>query len=197
MSNSSRKISYFNTLIFTIIAGIVSLLLLAALFFEVLAKWKVFIITVEVGIFLIIGICIWQIIANESLLDKYRKAKNFNIDFTTCPDYYISKMVDDKTICSNEYIVEDEYHNKKLMKVYPADNAAKNEVYPLPNTHVSTFTDSFNPSEKFDSAYIQGANDLNDTQAKCGAVLGQNTTYKPFSKIPWVGVKSRCASFAS
>lgn len=197
MSNSSRKISYFNTLIFTIIAGILSLLLLAALFFDVLAQWKVFIITIEVGIFLIIGFCIWQIVANEALLDKYKKAKNFDVDFTTCPDYYITKMVDNKTICSNEYIVEDEYRNKQIMKIYPADNEAKNEVYPLPNTHTTSYTDSSKPSEKFESGYIQGSTELKDTAGRCGAVLGQNTNYKLYSTIPWVGVRARCASFAS
>lgn len=197
MSDSSRKISYYNTLIFTIIAGVVSLLLLAALFFDVLKKWKIFIITVEVGIFLIIGICIWQIFANEILLDKYKKAKNFEIDFTQCPDYYVSRMVNNATICSNEYVVEDEFRNKRIMKIYPADNPSKNEVYPLPKLHLSNFTDSAKPSDKFDSAFIQTATDLKDTQAKCSAVLGQEDKYKAFSNIPWVSVRSRCATYAS
>lgn len=197
MSHSSRKISYFNTLIFTIIAGIVSLLLLAALFFNVLTKWKVSIITVEIGIFMIIGFSIWQIIANEALLDKYRRAKNFDIDFTQCPDYYISTMIDNKTICSNEYIIEDEFKNKKLMKIYPADNPSKNESYPLPKFHTSAFKDSSKPTDKFDSTYIQTASDLRDTQAKCSAVLGLENNYNLYSKIPWVGVKARCETYAS
>jgi hypothetical protein len=196
MSNQTRKVSYFNTLIFTIIAGIVSLMLLAALFFEVLKPWKVFIITVEIGIFCIIGLCIYQIIANEALLDKYRRASNFNIDFTQCPDYYVSKNINGLNVCSNEYVDQDEYHNKRIMKIYPADDPSKNMMYPLPRIHIPTYANSSNPNEKFDSSYIETATDLKNNEAKCNAILGQNPSYKSFSTLPWEGVKSRCESYA-
>lgn len=198
MSEQTKKISYFNTLIFTIISGIVSLLLLAALFFDVFKDYMTFIITVEIGIFLVIGWSIWQIVSNEKRLEELRKKKNFTIDFTQCPDYYISRVVDGVTICSNEYIVEDQYRNKRLMKIYPADDISKNISYPLPKLHSNIYNkQTSRPVDKFDSTAIDSAGDLPDVQKKCGAVLGMNNTYKDYTQIPWVGVRARCESYAT
>uniref|UniRef100_A0A6C0BEE3 Uncharacterized protein n=1 Tax=viral metagenome TaxID=1070528 RepID=A0A6C0BEE3_9ZZZZ len=195
-SSPSKSISYYNTLIFTIISGIISLLLLIALFFDIFKDYITFIITVEVGIFIIIGGCIWAIIANEQLIDKYKQAKNFNIDFTTCPDYFIQRNEGGKNICSNEYITEDEYKNKFLTKIYPVDNIDKNEMYPLPKLHVHSYVDSTKPYDKYDSSIIETATDLKETRDKCAAVLGQNINYKLYSAMPWTSAIARCESFA-
>ena len=70
MSGSDPKIkSYFNTLIFTIISGIFSLVLIATLFFDMFKKYIPFIVTVEIGLFLIIGYCIYKIYNNEQKKD--------------------------------------------------------------------------------------------------------------------------------
>jgi hypothetical protein len=83
-----------------------------------------------------------------------------------------------------------------ILKIYPADNPSKNEVYPLPQIHTSSFVDSSKPMDKFDSLYISSATDLKDTSEKCGAVLGLNNNYKAYSNIPWLGVRERCESFS-
>lgn len=191
--SGNDKVSYFNTLIFTIIASIVSLLLLAALFFEIFKDYMIFIVTVEVGIFCIIGWCIYKIVSNANTLDKYKQQANFKIDFTPCPDYYVGKGVDGQTICSNEYIVEDEYHNKRIMKIYPADDQLNS--YPLPNLHVPTYYNDAKPIEKYDSTLIASAQDLQTTRDKCGAILGLKENYKVYSKLPLLGTQERCAQF--
>lgn len=197
MSDSNRKISYFNTLIFTIFSGVVSLILLAALYFDMLSSWRAFIITIEIGIFVIIGVCIWQIFVNEALLEKYKRAANYNIDFAQCPDYYIKRHDNEKTICSNEYVVQGADNKKYIMKIYPVDNPTKNEVYPLPKYHVNSFNDSAKPEDKFDATIIQGDTTLPSTKDKCHAVLGLSDKHKTYGNVPWVGVRARCAGFSA
>lgn len=191
------KISYFNTLVFTIISGIVSLVLLVLLFMGVFKpELSTFVITVEVGIFLIIAICIWQIVANEKTLDKYREAKNFSIDFTQCPDYFVEKQNPDGTkVCSNEFVVDDKYKNRYIMKIYPADNPGKNEVYSLPAMHTSAFSPSSLVRDKFLNTSFNSAPSLKTLRDKCAAAMGQDPAYKEYSVIPWVGVRARCESF--
>ena len=61
---SDSKVSYFNTMIFTIITGTFSLLLLLILLFKDGRKVLPLILTIEIGVFLIIAVCITQIIIN-------------------------------------------------------------------------------------------------------------------------------------
>ena len=192
--SEQKRVSYYNTLIFTIISSIVSLLLLVALFFDIFKDYMPFIITVEIGIFLVISYCIYRIISNESLLDKYKKANNFSIDFTTCPDYFVKKNDGNNEYCSNEYMLEDEYRNKKLMKVYPVDVS-------LPASHTSQYA-SPEIYDKFITTSIESEPMFRSVRDKCSAAaLGQHpsnsasTAYNNYKKIPWVGVKARCESY--
>jgi uncharacterized membrane protein YhaH (DUF805 family) len=67
--NDNKNTSYFNTLIFTIVAGIISLLLLLALVFKPVRDHAMyFIIALEVGIFTIIAVCIYQIVITHTFL---------------------------------------------------------------------------------------------------------------------------------
>lgn len=195
---SEKRTSYFNTLMFTIIAAIVSLLLLLALFFDIFKNYMPFIITVEVGIFLIITFCIYQIISNESKFDKYKKASNVSVKFTECPDYYIKKSIirngKPVEICSNEYIVQDAYRNKYIMKVYPANQG--NELYPLPESHVNDFSTTTNAHDKYELNKLDNALDLPTTEKKCAAILGQENAYKVFNRMPLTGLKARCENLA-
>ena len=76
--NNNKRISYKNTLIYTIVTAIVSLLILALLFIPSMFDYIYFIAVIELGIFIIIGVCIYKIINYEkNLLDDeltyYRK----------------------------------------------------------------------------------------------------------------------------
>lgn len=191
---TSKKASYFNTLIFTIISGIVSLILLAMLFFDVFRPYIPFIITVEVGIFAIILFCIYKIYTIEKVNELIKADKNFSIDFMQCPDYYVTKKIDGKTICSNEYMIEDQYRKKSIMKIYPADVLGQT-TYSFPQNHSVSYTNLTNPQEKFDLTSFATTRDLATNQQRCNAVFGQNDTYRHYSKLPWTSIKSKCDSY--
>lgn len=189
MVDAEQRVAYFNTLVFTIISGIVSLGILIFMFFKPAAKLFPFLITVEVGIFLIIIITITQIIKAEKEKDKYKNKKNFTINFTTCPDYYVERNEGDKTICSNEYIVEDENKLKHILKILPATET-------FPETHITTYTTD-SATDKFNNLVIDNAKELKDNLGKCAALDGRNEAFKAYSKIPWSGVHARCDSYIS
>lgn len=195
MASDSKKISYFNTLMFTIISSIVSLLLLGMLFFDMFKPYIPFIITVEVGLFAIILWCIYKIYVNEILRDAIKNDRNFTIDFMQCPDYYITRNIDGKSICSNEYITEDQYRNKHIIKIYPAD--AIDRSFSFPSTHNPNFINSNNPEEKFALSDFANNPTLSSNEKKCDAVFGNVANFDTYSRIPWTNVKARCDSFAS
>ena len=191
MVDAEQRVAYFNTLVFTIISGIVSLAILIFMFFKPAAKLYPFLITVEVGIFLIIIITITQIIIAEKERDKYKNKKNFTINFTTCPDYYIEKNVDNKKICSNEYIVEDENRVRRIMKILPADDS-----YTFPPLHELAYTTD-SARDKFNNLVIDNATELKDNLGKCAALYGRNPAFIDYSRIPWSSVQARCDSYVS
>ena len=189
MVDAEQRVAYFNTLVFTIISGIVSLGILIFMFFKPAAKLFPFLITVEVGIFLIIIITITQIIIAQKEKDKYKNKKNFTINFTTCPDYYVERNDGEKKLCSNEYIVEDEHKVQRIMKIIPEDGT-------FPATHISTYTTDI-AIDKFNNLVIDNGTGLKDNLGKCAALAGRNEAFKDYSKIPWSGVQARCDSYIS
>lgn len=191
MVDAEQRVAYFNTLVFTIISGIVSLGILIFMFFKPAAKLFPFLITVEVGIFLIIIITIIQIIRAEKARAKYKNQKNFTINFTSCPDYYIERSIDGKRICSNEYIVEDKNKASYIMKILPAQDS-----YSFPPTHNPSYTGD-SAGDKFDNLVIANSSALKDNAEKCAAVLGRNDAFISYSQIPWTGVQARCDSYAN
>lgn len=197
-TTSDQKLSYFNTLIFTIIAGIFSLLLMGLLLIEKMRKWMPMIVTVEIGIFLIIAICIWQIYKNEKEKESYAKSANFYIDFKQCPDYFITTTTPDgKQVCSNENTTI--YNRRKyLMKIYPQNDI--DASYSLPENHATTYTAPTNMNsnsilEKYEISSIETADRLPDNLNKCKAVGGSIPEFKIFSKLPLTGVKARCDTY--
>ena len=189
MVDAEQKVAYFNTLVFTIISGIVSLGILIFMFFKPAAKLFPFLITVEVGIFLIIIITITQIVMAEKQKDKYKNNKNFTINFTTCPDYYVERIIDGKKVCSNEYIVEDKNRVLRIMKILP-------ETDSFPPTHSTSYTTN-DAKDKFHNIVIDNATELKDNLGKCAALAGRTPAFKAYSEIPWSSVQARCDSYVS
>jgi hypothetical protein len=191
MVDAEQKVAYFNTLVFTIISGIVSLGILIFMFFKPAAKLFPFLITVEIGIFLIIIVTITQIILAEKERNRYKNQKNFTINFTSCPDYYIERNVGDKKICSNEYIVQDKNKVDYIMKILPVEGS-----YSFPETHTPSYlTDS--ADDKFDNLVIANSTALKGNAEKCAALFGRNDAFTAYSHIPWSSVQARCDAYVN
>jgi hypothetical protein len=196
MADTEQRIAYFNTLVFTIISGIISLGILIFMFFKPAAKLFPFLITVEVGIFFIIIISIFQIISAEKLKDKYKETKNFAINYTLCPDYYVERNINGTKVCSNEYIVEDDNRVKYIMKILPGDDIDKGISYTFPMVHEPNYTTD-SAIDKFKNTIIDVAPDLKGNTEKCAAVYGRVPKYADYSRIPWTALTQRCDSYVN
>ena len=198
--DDNRKMSYFRTLIFTVISAILSLVIFSLLYFK--PELKAFVITVEIGIFFIIGYAIWAIVQHEKLLAKMSDPSMFRLDFESCPDYYIKRIDEDtrKYFCSNEYIVVDKESplEKKLIMKMVDENTN------LPLHHTATFnvkdenTKISLPPPIYDKFYIDDfyTVDLTSDKDRCDVinpnVISQNEKYKGYKTIPWTYTRARC-----
>lgn len=199
--NENTKISYFNTLIFTIIAGITSLLLLLSLFSDKVKNMAFyFIIAVEIGIFTVVAICIFQIISNEARINAQKKNLEGKIAFTECPDYFIKYDEDSETYCANNYTVTDAAGNRMIMRIYPADVQLPDLPAPVQGKN-----------EKFNLYQLQQSQDLSNAKQQCAPVfqepnlaaatspaqVEQLRQYQGYSKLPWSHARTRCAPYVN
>lgn len=199
--NESSKISYFNTLIFTIVSGIVSLILLLTLVMSPKVKEHAFyfVVAVEIGIFAIIVYCIYQIMFNESKL-RYADITS-KISFYECPDYFVKTYQGADTLCVNNYQVTDDNDNKFLLRIYPEDQPLPTEL-PIQTT---------SKSEKFNLYHIEQTQDFKNAKDECAFILNEPQVnlatsaakqellnqFVGYSKLPWMHARSRCGTFAS
>lgn len=200
-NDTTRKMSYYNTLIFTIIAGIVSVCLLLLLLFKDFKKYLPFIVTLEVGIFAIIATCIITIFVNESVLNKLKKQMGYQISFTSCPDYYTKRTIGDKEICSNDYVYFNDKKQPFIMKIYPIDDKSNptKGARPLPTTHVYEYKGDEPKWEKFPLNELDSEQSFKDYSQKCAPLFSDpsepNLQYlKGYSVIPWTTMRSKCAA---
>lgn len=196
MADNKKKISYFNTLIFTILAALFSLLLLVLLFFKGFKQYLPFIIVLELGIFIIILICITQIILNERNSALLKNDIAFKLDFTSCPDYFIKRNDGNNELCSNEYIYTDEKNIKYIMKIYPQDRQ-----YGLPPLHSNSYNIGDPKLEKFPLNEISLEKSVPTYNDKCALFTSDPKDKKlmslninGYSLIPWTNIKSKCSS---
>jgi hypothetical protein len=204
VNNDARKVSYFRTLIFTVFAAVFSLGLFAILFIEGGKQFLPFVVTVEIGLFLIIAYCIWLIVVREKFLDNQKDPKNYNMKFDICPDYYIKRYDETKKkfFCSNEYTVVDKKHpstKSYTMKIV-------RDTMSLPSTHSSTYMTvdpntsvAINP-ETWDKFFTDTLYDtsLKTDRDRC-KVVDPSVSPVPgdkfgdgFKKVPWTYVRTRC-----
>lgn len=108
MSRSVRKSLYFNTMIFTIIAGVISLLLLAALAFgsDMIKTYWAFIVTIEIGLLAVIIVALVRIFAYEKKLKELgERGLNNAVSVDSCPDYWtVSETDGEKKQCIPQYV---------------------------------------------------------------------------------------------
>lgn len=198
--NATKKLSYFNTLIFTIISGLISLILLALLFFKIGDNYILAIILIEVGIFSVIGYCIYQIIHNEFLINQLKNSDNVLISFDKCPDYFLSKIDNNgNTYCSNEYIYEDAAMNKFVIKLYPEGQTPPTQHNPTKLDKLSGTTMApEGPIDKFYINDINNNNTLKTNEDKCAPIFKDSTDpngVHGYAQLPWTYLKSQCESY--
>ena len=190
---TNKKVSYTNTLIYTVVNAILSLVILIVLFLKPeYNKYIYFIIVLEVGMVAIIAYCIYRIIRYEYLLKKMKDSRNVFIPFSECADYYVKKYdTAGEPYCSNEYRIKGNDNNEYMMKVYP------NGV-PLPSVHDKTTSiDNSQKYEKFWLNEIGKSSDLPTNRDKCNILEAEPTDpklskYNGYTGIPWTYVKARC-----
>jgi hypothetical protein len=198
MVNENSKISYFNTLIFTIVAGIISLLLLLALFFEVGRDYAYLIVMVEFGIFSIIGVCIYQIIVNEARIAAAKTQSYNKISFQKCPDYF-QQITDanNASYCKNGFNI-----------IYPDSTQKKILIYPSNPT--SQFDTNFPQVSSSSPKYLnfplyatEQSDKLKNAKDQCGVImkdpLPTDTILAPlftgYSQTPWSYARARCEQY--
>ena len=204
MANENSKISYFNTLIFTIVSGIISLLLLLALFFEVGRDYAYLIITIEIGIFSIIALCIFQIIRNERRIAAAKIQRYNKISFQKCPDYFeMSTNGDNVTECKNNFtIIYPDGSNKKILIHPGSDNFNFPEPYNSTNLFVPSTTNAPLKYNVFNLYATEQSDKLKDAAEQCKIIMNNpldNDTnlaeFKHYSDTPWTYARSRCEQY--
>lgn len=121
MATTSQVHNYLNTLIFCIIAKIVSILLLIALFVNryLLENWSYTVLTIVLGFIVII---IWSMLSIISYSNRAKKANEQAANDLLkraqqqCPNYFV-KTVDDngETLCDNTYASPNEGSSIRFM----------------------------------------------------------------------------------
>jgi hypothetical protein len=191
--NSAKQISYIHTLIFSIIAGIVSVALLLVLLIKKLQSYTPFVVTLEIGIFIIVFSCLIQIWLNEMRLANLRKNGIPYISFDSCPDYYVKRVDGDKEFCSNEYVYQDKTGKKYIMKIYPTERPVS-----LPAVHNQNMTtNSDQPYDKFYLRSLESDPTLKSPSDKCAPLFtpptDPNLSYlKGYDLLPWTTMRSKC-----
>ena len=202
MANDVSKISYFNTLIFTIVSGIISLLLLMILFFDFGKQNAYFIITIEVGIFMVIAICVYQIIRNESLLNSRKQLSNAKLSFSECPEYFTKTNLGDSVICMNNYKSQEPNGVQYIIKIYDSSEEipATLQNPQINYTEATTKKDGFKLYEieqtpEFKNAIDQCAYIINEPKPTTGTAVQFQSKFEGYSKTPWLHAKARCAPY--
>jgi hypothetical protein len=82
---------YFNTLIFAVIALVMTVAFLVAViaFKDTMAPMYPMVVTIEVGLILVLLYTLWNVMSNEKRLDALRlNAYNNKLQVDSCPDYW-------------------------------------------------------------------------------------------------------------
>lgn len=190
--SDTSKVSYFNTLIYTIVSGIISLVLLMLLFFDFGKKYIYFIITVEVGIFTVIAICLYQIIYNEYVLNNMRSKLPERVSFLECPDYFVKQDIDNIIMCKNYYSVR-KNNQEYMMKIYPIDESLPSS-FKL-DERGSGIRDAFNLYQLEQNNKL-----LKSAREQCGVVYEEPKAseleeLRGYSKLPWTHAVGRCGAY--
>jgi len=198
MANENSKISYFNTLIFTIVSGIISLLLLLALFFEIGKKYAYIIVMVEFGIFSIIALCIYQIIINEKRIAASKTQSYNKISLQKCPDYFQQITDGNNAVhCKNGFnIIYPDQTQKKIL-IYPSNPTSEfPQIFPQITTSSPKYL-------QFPLYATEQSDKLKTARDQCGVIMNNPPAtdkvlapdFTGYSQTPWTYARSRCEQY--
>ena len=156
---------YVNTMVFAVVAGIISLMLLLLIMraSDTVKQYGAFIITVEIGLVVIIAIAVYRIIAFERRLDRDARAgTGLLMSVKTCPDYWTSV---DGNMCITGFRAAGKPYSYRILG---KDDRSKSEN-PVRMLQLSDY----------DGKSVQFA--CNQARAKVGA--------------PWTDVDAVCGSY--
>lgn len=170
---------YMNTMVFAIVLGVISLVLLLALIYvPSVSQYSILILTTQVGL---IAIIIQALIRISSFhKDKDRNTPTTNKDTLSvgfCPDYMIAKPnganVAGGTTCLNKY------SNNQQIWLDPIDTTTGAPKVPL----------------SVDLSSIDGKG-INDVCQAANALIPVSTILKSsVMSVPWTELRSRCTSY--
>lgn len=164
--------NYLNTLMFTVVAEAISVLIIGLLAFEAISPYSAFLLTLEVGLIIVI---IWTLYAIKRYQDKMNKqfkilqeTKVFNVP---CPDYFVRDSDDDgNLLCKNGYTTPD---RRITYTFFPDRNADKE-------------SDAFRKISTIDMKNTFEDKSLQDV---CKSQFKDDGD---FVNIPWTSIKPNC-----
>ena len=173
---------YINTMVFAVVAGIISLMLLLLLMYasDAVAMYSPFIVTVETGLILIIGYAIYEIIAYERRMNGLSQNGTANlIAVDTCPDYWTRENTPAGACMGS-------------MLVGPTPMGTYNRFVilgtSLPSTKTSAGT--YDTTTSVPTVLLSRYNNAS-VAAACTAIAGDTNV----NNTPWIDVRSVCDSY--
>lgn len=168
---------YLNTMIFTVISGVISLVLLLALMYvPSMSQYSILILTVQIGLILVILQALyriwWSLRKTSNAMDMSNR-NTLAVGF--CPDYMRASVLDSSsgggTTCSNLYPGGQTQIWTGLMA----------SATPAAPTTVSL-------------ALLDGKN-IKDVCAAANSSTSSSMLSQPTAAVPWTELRSRCSTF--
>jgi hypothetical protein len=189
--------SYVNTLVFAIVAGMISLILLLGLLFTTaMGAYSWFVITLEVGLITIIIWTLVRIFTYESRMRRMnRNATKNALVAQTCPDYYtVFHDAVGSADCRNIFRGRSPANEEFVMVYVPGTNFEADPAVRGGIIFKSNPPDHRIEMKKFEDKRI------NDT---CAIVQGRDPSSAdamPLEannyNIPWTDLRTKCEGFA-
>ena len=126
---------YMNTMVFAVVAGIISLMLLLLIMraSDVVQQYSAFIITIEVGLVLIILVAIYRIIAFERRRSNAAKVgADMRLSVKSCPDYWTNV---DGNMCINSFRVAGKPYSYRIV----GDDSVSDAKNPVQSLKLSDY----------------------------------------------------------
>ncbi len=188
-STIQKNTSYINTLIFTIIAGIVSVGLLVIILYANVDEYKYALITIEAGLIGVIVYALVRIYINESAAARMASNAHKNsLLAKNCPDYYtVINSAKSGQMCNNTFKGITPTGVPFVMVYTPTARFTQNGT-----NHVVFHGNPADASidiKKFEDKQVQEA---------CLYVAGRPIEGDPDTKssnnysIPWTDMRSKC-----
>jgi len=164
-----RNQSYLNTLIFTIIAEGITVLVIGILAIQAVRPFAAFLITLEIGLIVVI---LWTLYAihryHKRMAKQFKLLRNKHVLNVPCPDYYVRDSDDNgNLVCKNDYTSP----NGRL------------KIKFMPNG------DDPSANESIDEIKVQNVFEDRTLQDVCQKELSSEGV---FGKIPWSSMKPNC-----